>query len=83
LEVKQFGIRHQGFLIFGIILLVIGLVAYFYVEVEVTKTEVYPGYFLTHSRKEYPYQGISTILIIAGIILTALGFVYPLQKKEM
>jgi hypothetical protein len=79
LEAKQLGIKHQGFLIFGIILLLIGLIASFYAEVK-TYTDFY-GKTWELSRT-YPYQSLGMVLVLAGIILAAIGFVYPLQKKE-
>jgi heme/copper-type cytochrome/quinol oxidase subunit 2 len=46
-------------MIFGIVLLVIGLVAYFY------RTTIAFGY-------SYPYQGLGTALSILGIIFVAI-----------
>ena len=52
-------------LLFGVILLGIGLAAYFYVEVE----EFPFGYV----RKNYPYQDAGLVLILAGIVITAIS----------
>lgn len=57
--------------IFGVILLLIGLVASFYVE---TQT------FGTFTVREYPYRDIGLVLTLAGIILASVGFVISRQK---
>ena len=75
-------IRNKGFLLFGIILFIIGLAASFYQQ---TKTELQwnPD---THEWTNvsvpigYPYQGIGAVLVIAGIVFIALGFLYPIRK---
>lgn len=64
--------RNKGLVIFGIILLVIGLVASFY-----HATETYEG--LTFD-KGYPYQTIGILLDVAGIVFVALGLLYPSRK---
>jgi drug/metabolite transporter (DMT)-like permease len=52
--------RNKGLIIFGIILLAIGLVASFYFVTE----------FMEH---KYPYQSIGILLDVAGIVFVALG----------
>lgn len=59
-------IEHLALIVFGIIVLGIGLIASFYVE---TQT------FGTFTVKEYPYRDIGLVLVLAGIIVTTLGFV--------
>jgi TRAP-type uncharacterized transport system fused permease subunit len=63
-------IKNKGILLFGIILLIIGVVASFY-----SRTE-YPEY----GRMTYPYQSIGILLVVAGIIFVALGFLYPSHR---
>jgi drug/metabolite transporter (DMT)-like permease len=61
--------RNKGLIIFGIILLAIGLVASFYSQMD---------HF--YGRMTYPYQGIGIVLDIGGIVFTALGFLYSPRK---
>ena len=70
-------IKSKGLLLLGIILLVIGLAASFYQKIE---TETILGYTYVVSRG-YPYQSIGVILVVAGIVFIALGFLYPSQKS--
>ena len=56
--------RNEGLIVFGIILLIIGLFASFY------ETDYY----------DYPYQTLGIILSIAGIIIVVLGFLYPSRR---
>jgi vacuolar-type H+-ATPase subunit I/STV1 len=62
--------RNKGLIIFGIILLAIGLVASFYSQTE------YPS----GGRMTYPYQSIGILLDVAGIVFVALGFLYSPRK---
>jgi vacuolar-type H+-ATPase subunit I/STV1 len=58
------GVRSVGLFLMGIIFLVIGLVASFY-----QKTQ-FGGQTIT------PYMNVGLVLIVAGIIFVALGFLY-------
>lgn len=62
--------KNQGLVVFGIILLIIGLVASFYSHTDL------PGV-----RAIYPYQGIGIVLAVAGIVFVALGFLYPSRSR--
>jgi drug/metabolite transporter (DMT)-like permease len=64
--------RNKGLIIFGIILLAIGLVASFYHD-----TETFEGIPID---KGYPYQTIGVLLDVAGIVFIALGFLYSPHK---
>lgn len=64
--VKNMEQINKGLIIFGIILLGIGLVASFYKD----------PYFY----KVYPYQTFGIILGVAGIIIVVLGFLYPSHR---
>jgi uncharacterized membrane protein YidH (DUF202 family) len=59
--------RNKGLLVFGIVLLAIGLALSLY--------QVNRYYELT-----YPYQTIGMFLVIAGIVFVALGFLYSPRK---
>jgi uncharacterized membrane protein YidH (DUF202 family) len=59
--------RNKGLLVFGIVLLTIGLALSLY--------QVNRYYELT-----YPYQTIGMFLVIAGIVFVALGFLYSPRK---
>jgi uncharacterized membrane protein YidH (DUF202 family) len=65
--------RNKGLIIFGIILLAIGLVASFYSQ------RKYPvsSYDTTMT---YPYQNVGIVLSVAGIVFAALGFLYPSHR---
>jgi len=65
-------IKNKGLLLFGIILLVVGLVASFYQE----QHYVYHVGYQTVT----PYQTVGIILAVAGIAFVALGFFYPMQR---
>jgi drug/metabolite transporter (DMT)-like permease len=74
--------RNKGLIIFGIILLVIGLVASFYPQ---TGTE--ERFNSDTGRNEmvtvilgYPYQTVGILLDVAGIVFVALGFLYSPRK---
>jgi phosphate/sulfate permease len=68
--------RNKGFVIVGLVLLVIGLFASFY---KVTHTVGQAPARITY-QIGYPYQIVGIILLLAGIVFIALGFLYPLQK---
>ena len=71
------GIGNKGLLLFGIILLVIGLFADFY---SVTKV-ISEWYNITETT--YPYQSpIGILLTVAGIVLTALGLFFSPKRTE-
>ena len=64
-------------LIFGIVLLIVGLVAASYSIVLV------PGYDSTVATVySYPYQTVGIVLIIAGVIFAGLGLFYSPQKTN-
>ncbi len=63
-------IKNRGLLLFGAILLVIGLATYLYQD---TTSRF-------RSDWSYPYQNLGLILTFAGVIFMALGFLYPLQR---
>jgi len=67
-------IKNKGILLFGIILLIIGLIASFYQE----------RHYVSHVGYQTvtPYQSVGIILVVAGIIFIALGFFYPSQKTQ-
>ena len=68
--------------VFGIILLLIGLGASLYVEVKTIKDPFY-GYTFEVSRT-YPYQGVGIFLTVTGIILSSIGIFISLllQRSE-
>lgn len=64
-------INNIGLISFGIIVLVIGLIASFYPQVETFTTswgEVW------EVGRNYPYQNIGLILVIVGIIFVGIGY---------
>ena len=63
-------IEHQALIGFGIIVFIVGLVASFYVE--------HPYAYAS----EYPYQDIGLVLVLAGIIVTTLGFSLGLFRQS-
>jgi vacuolar-type H+-ATPase subunit I/STV1 len=67
---------NKGLVIFGIILLAIGLFASFY---QVTQRVGQPP-MLVEDQIITPYQNIGIISLVAGIILIATGFLYPPRK---
>jgi len=69
----------NGLIVFGIILLLAGLVASVYPEV---KTLPMPGGQPIEISRTYPYQNLGIILVVAGILLSAIGFFYVPQKRE-
>ena len=60
--------RNIGFLIFGAILLIIGLVASFYKETHDVGDQVVT-----------PYQIVGIILVVAALVLIAFGLLYSSQ----
>jgi hypothetical protein len=69
--------RNIVLIIFGVILLAIGLFASFY------ENKYYSDHDKTwwsYSPPQLPYQGVGIILIIAGIILSVVGLLYPSHR---
>jgi hypothetical protein len=79
IETKGIGIKHWGLFIFGIFLLLIGLVASFYEEWVYYQPYMEQGYYIS---KGYPYQGIGVVLVLIGVVFVALGFFYSPRKSE-
>jgi len=69
-------VRNKGLVIFGIILLAIGLFASFY---QVTQLVGQPP-FLVEYQVVTPYQSVGIVLDVAGIIFLALGLLYLSRK---
>jgi hypothetical protein len=68
-------VMNKKLLVFGCILLAIGLIAYFYRENFVGSSgHIYEGDYV------YPYQTMGMILTMTGIVLTALSLVLPENK---
>lgn len=65
--------RNKGVIIFGIILLVLGLVASSYHELTPA-----PGSYCM--LMAYPYLIIGLVLSLAGLVFIALGFLYSPRK---
>lgn len=74
LETNGIEIKNKGILIFGIILLLIGLGASFYYESK--------SIFGIEYQRTYPYQNIGMVLIVVGGLLLALGVLYSPRKEE-
>jgi len=74
METKGIDIKNKGLLIFGIILLLIGLGASFYKETHYISRV---GYQTTT-----PYQNIGIVLVLAGVVFSALGFFYSPRRQE-
>jgi len=89
-ETKGIEIKNKGLLIFGILLLLIGLGASFYSQAILNSIWVYdPNNPLDLGHREYveigrtyPYQSLGMVLVLAGIIFVALGFFYSPRKTE-
>jgi vacuolar-type H+-ATPase subunit I/STV1 len=62
--------RSKALIGFGIILLIIGLIASFYYE------------SISVGIKTYPYQNVGIVLDVAGIVLVALGLLFPSRWLE-
>jgi len=66
--------KNKGLIFFGIILLAIGLVAFFYSQTEYS--------VLTHAHViTYPYQNTGILLIATGIEFVALELLYSSRKS--
>ncbi len=70
-ETKRIEIKSRGLFVFGILLLLIGLVASFYKEMQ----HVSP----VGEQPSTPYQSIGIVLVLVGILFIVLGFFYPLS----
>jgi vacuolar-type H+-ATPase subunit I/STV1 len=70
--------RNKGFVIVGVVLLVIGLFASFY---KVTHT-VGQAPAAVIPQISYPYQIVGVILLVAGIIFSALGLILRQKAKQ-
>jgi vacuolar-type H+-ATPase subunit I/STV1 len=68
-------IKNLGSLIFGAVLLLIGLVASFYES----RQYVYGETYISHG---YPYQTVGIILILVGIVFVGLGLFYSPRKTN-
>jgi len=79
METKGIEIKNKGSMLFGIILLVIGLVASFYEEWVYYQPYMEEGYYIS---KGYPYQGIGVVLVLIGVVFIALGFFYSPRTSE-
>ena len=68
-------VKNLGSLIFGVVLLVIGLVASFY------ESSTYSNYYNRYEPNGmYPYQTVGIVLILVGIIFVGLGLFYSPRK---
>lgn len=75
MTMEKLGIKNKGLMLFGIIFLVIGLVASFYeIATWFDHEEII--------RRDYPYQTIGIMLDLVGIVFIALGFFYSPRKTE-
>lgn len=70
------GIKNIGSLIFGAILLLIGLIASFY------EASLYYSDGTYRSSGGYPYQTVGIVLILVGIVFVGLGLFYSPRKTE-
>jgi len=63
---------NKGLIAFGIVLFIIGLALYLYPQ----------GYNIggTYYVKDYPYQTLGIILVIAGIVFSVLALFYSPRK---
>jgi O-antigen/teichoic acid export membrane protein len=69
-------IKNLGSLIFGVVLLVIGLVASFY------ESSTYSNYYNRYEPNGmYPYQTVGIVLILVGIVFVGLGLFYSPRRK--
>jgi uncharacterized membrane protein HdeD (DUF308 family) len=75
-EGKSMARRNKGLVIFGIILFAVGLFASFY---QVTR-HVLVGNFVDGTETITPLKNVGIVLIVAGIIFLALGFLYRPRK---
>ena len=74
MTMQKLGIKNKGLLVFGVILLVIGLVASFYQEQHYVHD--------VGTQTVTPYQSVGIILAVAGIMLAVLGFLYSPKRTE-
>jgi hypothetical protein len=72
-------IKNLGSLIFGAVLMSIGLVAYFYETGSYSYSSYTPNLWLSSG---YPYQTLGIILIVAGIVFVGLGLFYSPRKTN-
>jgi len=77
-ETKGIEIKNKEILILGIILLLVGLVASFYVEVRTIDLFGTP----IEISRTYPYQSIGVVLVLVGAGFIALAFFYSPRKTE-
>jgi hypothetical protein len=67
--------RNKGLIVFGIILLLIGLVASFYQEQHIAS-----GDGLSGIETVTPYRNVGIVLVVAGIVFIELGRLYPSHR---
>jgi uncharacterized membrane protein len=77
-KISSLGIRYIGLFLFGIVLLVTGLVASYY---QVTQLVGQPPFLVTW-QKVYPYRNVGAILLVVGIIFMTFGFLFPKKMKQ-
>jgi hypothetical protein len=70
--------RNKGLVIFGIVLLAIGLFASFY---KVTK-RVGQAPAIVLAQISYPYQNIGIVLVIIAIVFLGLGLLCPFNRTR-
>jgi hypothetical protein len=70
--------RNKGLVIFGIVLLAIGLFASFY---KVTKRVGQPPAAVI-VQISYPYQNMGIVLVIIAIVFLGLGLLYPFNRTR-
>jgi uncharacterized membrane protein YidH (DUF202 family) len=78
-EGKSMAGRNKGLVIFGIALLLVGLFASFY---QVTR-HIVIGNFVDGNETITPLMNVGIVLIVAGIIFLALGFLYRPRKTPV
>ena len=71
--------RNKGLIVFGIVLLVIGLVASFYQE-QVVRQPIYYVNGKPITTPVTPFQSIGILPDVAGIVLVVLGLLYPSHR---
>jgi hypothetical protein len=71
--------RNMELLVFGTILLGIGIGACLYPHYTLYGHATQYTYFGTIT---YPYQVFGTFIVVAGIVFIALGFLYPSRKRQ-
>jgi uncharacterized membrane protein len=75
---SSLGVTNIGLILIGIILLAIGLVTSYYPVMQL----VGHAPALVEWQTVYPYRNVGIVLLVAGIIFVALGFLYPTQKTQ-